>query len=65
MGERLSRWALHHEYGRDEIVSSGPSFREMSIKEGKVRIHFDSIGGGLRLPGNPGVPLPSRHRETS
>ena len=62
VGERLSRWALHHEYGRKEIITSGPLFRGMSIEDGKVRIHFDSIGGGLVIARKSGraaaVPTP-------
>lgn len=62
VGERLSRWALHHEYGREEIITSGPLFRKMSIEGGIIRIHFDSIGGGLttaRKSGRaPAIPTP-------
>ena len=62
VGERLARWALHHQYGRGEIVTSGPLLREMTLENGKVRLHFDSIGGGLiaaRKSGRaPALPAP-------
>ncbi len=47
VGERLARWALRHQYGRAEIVTSGPLFREMTLEDGKARLHFNSTGGGL------------------
>ena len=47
VGERLALWALANNYGKSDVVASGPLFREMKIEEGKARISFDFIGGGL------------------
>jgi sialate O-acetylesterase len=47
VGERLARWALVNEYGKKDIVVSGPLLREMKVEGSKARITFDSIGGGL------------------
>lgn len=62
VGERLARWALHHEYDQKAVVTSGPLFREMSVEDGKIRVRFDSIGGGLLTAGksgrSPAVPTP-------
>jgi sialate O-acetylesterase len=47
VGERLALWALANEYGKKGLVVSGPLFRELRVEGGKVRIGFDSLGGGL------------------
>ncbi len=47
VGERLALWALHDEYGKADLVASGPLFREMKIERGKALLTFDSLGGGL------------------
>lgn len=66
VGERIALLALKHEYGRADVVASGPLFREMKIEGGRARIAFDSVGGGLmaarkegRAPAveEPGAPL--------
>jgi sialate O-acetylesterase len=47
VGDRLARWALAKTYGQEGIVYSGPIYREMQVKDGKVRVSFDSVDGGL------------------
>ncbi len=47
VGKRLALWALAKTYGRDNLVYSGPLYKSMSVEGGKVRIHFNHIGGGL------------------
>lgn len=47
IGERLSLWALSNTYGFENIVVSGPLYKEMKIEENKVRIFFDYTGSGL------------------
>jgi len=47
VGERLALWALANQYGKRDLVTSGPLFRELKIEGGKARVTFDSIGGGL------------------
>ncbi len=46
VGKRLSLWALKTAYGKD-IVASGPLYKSMEIKDGKIILRFDSIGTGL------------------
>ena len=47
VGERLARWALAKDYGRD-IVWSGPLFRSSQAKKGAVYVSFDQAGDGLK-----------------
>jgi len=47
VSKRLSLWALHHQYGQEELVYSGPLYREMIQEEGAIRIRFDHTGSGL------------------
>mgnify|MGYP001175540113 CR=1 FL=1 len=46
-GERLARWALAKDYGR-ELVYSGPLFKSSEVKEGAIRVSFDHSGTGLK-----------------
>jgi len=47
VGRRLALWALSHDYGRKDVVFSGPLFKSMTREGRKVRIHFEHAGGGL------------------
>jgi len=47
VGHRLAVWALAKTYGRDDVVYSGPMYKAMEVKAGKVFITFDHLGGGL------------------
>lgn len=49
VGHRLALWALAHDYGRTDVVYSGPLFRELKIEDGKARLFFDHLGGGLMV----------------
>jgi sialate O-acetylesterase len=60
VARRLALLARHRVYGED-LVDSGPLFRSMAIEGKRIRIGFDSVGGGLCLgapPWSPGVPEP-------
>jgi sialate O-acetylesterase len=46
VGKRLALWALAKTYGRN-VVHSGPIYKSMDTKDGKIIVHFDHIGGGL------------------
>ncbi len=46
VGKRLALAALNRTYGQD-VVYSGPAYREMTKEAGALRLHFDHIGGGL------------------
>ncbi len=47
VGKRLALWALAKTYGKTGIVYSGPLYKSMSVEDGKIRIKFDYVGGGL------------------
>jgi sialate O-acetylesterase len=46
-GERLARWALVKDYGKD-LVYSGPLFRSSEVKGGAMRVTFEHSGSGLK-----------------
>lgn len=52
VGKRLALWALAKDYGKD-VVYSGPLYREQTIEENKIRVHFNYIGSGLEAKGGP------------
>lgn len=47
VGKRLALWALAKTYGQAGTVCSGPLYKSMAIEGAKVRVSFDSLGGGL------------------
>lgn len=47
VGQRLARWALARDYGKDDLVVSGPLYKSMQVEGNKIRITFDHVGGGL------------------
>jgi sialate O-acetylesterase len=49
VGERLALWALAKDYGKKEVVYSGPLFRELKVEGDKGRVLFDHTGGGLMV----------------
>jgi sialate O-acetylesterase len=46
VGRRLARLALAGTY-KIKCIPNGPIYREATIEQGSIRVHFDSIGGGL------------------
>jgi len=48
VGERLARWALVHQYGKN-IECSGPLFRQLTIDGNRAVIEFDHVGQGLMV----------------
>lgn len=46
-GKRLALWALAKDYGRKDLVYSGPLYKSMTVEGNKIRIAFDHVGGGL------------------
>jgi len=48
-GERLALWALAKDYGKKDLVYSGPLYKEITIEGNKIRIAFDSVGSGLTV----------------
>jgi sialate O-acetylesterase len=53
VGERLARWALKNEYGR-EVEVSGPLFSELAISDNQVRVKFSHTGSGLMVASKDG-----------
>jgi len=49
VGERLALWALAKDYGKKDLVYSGPLYKEIKIEGDKARIIFDSVGSGLTI----------------
>jgi sialate O-acetylesterase len=47
VGERLSLWALHNEYGKKDIAYSSPLYKSMKVDGNKITITFDFADGGL------------------
>ena len=52
VGKRLARLALTRTYHQPG-ESSGPLFREYSVQNGKIRVKFDHLGGGLVAKDGP------------
>ena len=55
VGVRLALWALSRDYGKKEIVPSGPIFQSAKVEGGKIRLAFDYVGGGLIVGKKDGV----------
>ena len=47
VGERLSLWALQNQYGKKDVVVSGPLYKAMKVNGNKIEIDFDFVDGGL------------------
>ena len=47
VGERLALLALKRDYGRNELVDSGPVYSGHTVKGDTVRLHFEDLGSGL------------------
>ena len=53
VAKRLALWALAKDYGRTDLVYSGPLYREMKIEGDSIRLFFDHVGSGLMSKGGP------------
>ncbi len=49
VGKRLALWALAKEFPKKNVVYSGPLFKAAQAEGPRVRIAFDSVGGGLMV----------------
>jgi sialate O-acetylesterase len=47
VGKRLSLIARHHIYGEEELVFSGPIYKNLEIQNEKAIVHFEHFGSGL------------------
>jgi sialate O-acetylesterase len=50
VGKRLALAARKVAYGQD-VVHSGPMYKELNVADGKARVTFDHVGGGLKSEG--------------
>jgi sialate O-acetylesterase len=48
VGNRLALWALAKEYGKKDLVFSGPLYKSMKVEGSKIRLSFAHVGGGLK-----------------
>ena len=54
IGLRLARWALRNDYGKSDLVPSGPLYKSMRVEGGKAVIEFDHAGSGLMVGSKSG-----------
>ncbi|MCX6880422.1 MAG: hypothetical protein NTW21_42445 [Verrucomicrobia bacterium] len=54
VGERLALWALARDYGKSDLIHSGPLYKSHHIDAGKIRITFDHTGGTLVIGSKAG-----------
>jgi len=47
VGRRLSLVALNHVYGFKDLICSGPTFKQLKIKNDKIELSFTNTGSGL------------------
>ena len=47
VGERLALLALAKDYGKTDLVYSGPTFTSFTVEKDKIRLNFDHVGSGL------------------
>ncbi|HWB86406.1 MAG TPA: sialate O-acetylesterase [Bryobacteraceae bacterium] len=47
VGHRLALWALAKDYGRKDLVYSGPVFKSMKVKGGRAELSFRYASDGL------------------
>ncbi|MBN2294312.1 MAG: 9-O-acetylesterase, partial [Pirellulales bacterium] len=48
VGNRLALWALAKDYGKKDLVYSGPLYKSMAVEGSKIRLSFAHTGGGLK-----------------
>ena len=53
VGKRLALWALAKDYGKKDIVYSGPLFRSLEVKDGRAVLKFDHAHGLKSRDGKP------------
>jgi len=48
VGNRLALWALAKDYGKKDLVYSGPLYKSLKVEGGTIRLSFAHVGGGLK-----------------
>ncbi len=51
VGKRLALWALAEDYGKQNLIHSGPLYQSMKIEKSKIRLLFDQVGSGFMVKG--------------
>lgn len=64
VGKRLANLALANNYGRKDVVASGPIYRSHEIKDNQVHIQFEHIGSGLMIADKGGEHYLDNVKET-
>ena len=49
VGDRLALWALAKDYGKKDLVYSGPIFKSAKVQGATMVISFDHVGAGLMV----------------
>ncbi|MCP4376735.1 MAG: sialate O-acetylesterase, partial [bacterium] len=49
VGERLALWALAKDYGKKDLVYSGPMYKSFKVDGAKLILSFDHVGSGLMV----------------
>ena len=47
VGLRLARLALANDYGKSDVIASGPLYKSKKILENHIDVYFDFTGSGL------------------
>jgi len=55
VGERLALWALAKDYGKKDLVYSGPIFKSAKVEGSTMVISFDNVGSGLMVGKKDGL----------
>jgi sialate O-acetylesterase len=58
VGLRLAAWSLHHDYGKKDVVPSGPLYKSHAIEGKTIRVKFDYSKSGLMLAKKEGYAPP-------
>ena len=55
VGWRLAQWALHQNYGRQNLVPAGPLYKSLKVENNTIRLSFDHVGKGLMVGKKEGL----------
>jgi sialate O-acetylesterase len=58
VGLRLAAWALHKDYGKKDVMPSGPLYKSHKVEGSKIRVSFDYAQNGLMLAKKEGFEPP-------
>ena len=49
VGLRLARLALANDYGKLDVIASGPLYKSKKIYDNYIDVYFDYVGSGLNI----------------